>query len=318
MLVSSSLSHAVLPFALSTDGSSVFTNGGWSGTGTVQPNISPGTYSGTIIEGMLVQDFSSGVLTVNSFGGNPAVDGRLKDVNQGVVHTITLTGGTADLRLANSNAFDGGASLWNSTGLTDFQGAVTKIEFTTVFETPIAGRTALIGDLANGGMGAGLSLINIGAGQALSSFTVGLSYGGVFSSAAGNASGPYNPSLPGFTSGVPSNAIPQKSNGFNTPAPGSTSFTSDAFTGTNQFLLAKGYDYDGSGDGYTAADADNVYITSLTWTITRDDNLAFAQDTLFVVSMDGQQYGTSFIPEPSSVILGLSGVALFAFRRRRA
>ena len=318
LLVSSTLSHAVLPFNLTTDGSSVFTNGGWSGDGAVQTNISPGTYTGTIIEGMLVQNFSSGALTINNFGGDPVLpNNRLKDLNQGVVHTITLIGGTADLRLANSNAFDGGASLWNSTGLTDFQG-VTSIVFTSIFETPLAGRTELIGDLANGGMGAGLSLINIGAGQALSSFTVGLSYGGVFSSAAGNASGPYDPSLPGFTSGVPSNAIPQKSAGFNTPAPGSTVFTSDAFTGTNQFLLVKGYDYDGSGDGYTAADSDNVYITSMTWTIRKDDNSVFSPDTLFVVSMDGQQHGTSFVPEPSSVILGLSGVALFAFRRRRA
>ena len=318
LLVSNTLSHAVMPYALSTDSNGAFISGGWTGNGTVQPNINPGTYTGTTIEGILVQDFSSGVLSVD-IAGDLITTGRLKDPNQGAVHTITLIGGgTADIRLANSNGFDGGASLWNSVGLTGFSGNVTSIQFTTVFDTPVAGRSEFANNYGIGGMGAGLALINAGALQGLDSFTVGLSYGGVFSSSAGNSAGPYNPSLPGFVSGVPSGAIPSVSNGFVAGVAGATSFTSNAFTGLDQFLLVKGYDYDGSGNAYQADDGDNVYITSMTWTITKDNNLFFSPDTLFVVSMDGQQYGTSFVPEPSSVILGLTGVALFAFRRRRA
>lgn len=317
LLISATSSHAVLPFPLSTDSSGLFTNGGWTGNGAVQPNVDPGTYTGTTISNILVQDFSSGALTVNTLGGDLFSSGRFKDPNEGVTHTITLTGGTADLRLANSNSFDAGASQWNSTGLTDFQG-VTKIEFTTVFESPVAGRNTDLASITTRGLGAGLALIVAGGSQTLSSFTVGLSYDGVFSSSSANLSNPYDPSLPGYSPGVPAGAIPYQAAGFGTSVAGATTFNSTAFTALDTFLLVRGYDYDGSLNGYTAADADNVYITSMKWTITKDDNSAFSPDTLFVVSMDGQQYGTAVIPEPSSALLGMGGLLLFTLRRRRA
>ncbi len=312
-------SYAVFPFALSTDGSGAFTNGGWSGSGAVQPNINPGTYAGTTISRIMVENFSAGTLTVNQLGGNlfDLPNPRLKDVPFGVSHTITLTGGTADLRMANSNAFDNGASQWNSTGLTDFQG-VTAITFKTIFESPIATRAAQDLGTARFGLGAGLALITAGTGQNLSSFTVGLTYDGIFSDSTPPAAGlPFDRALPGYTAGVPGTAAINAQAGFGSPAPGSTSFTSTAFTGLDQFLLVRAYDNDGT-SGFQSSDGPTVYITEMTWTITKDDNSAFSPNTLFVVSMDGQQYGTTLIPEPSAALLGLGGMLLFASRRLRA
>lgn len=246
---------------------------------------------------------------INNMGGNLFTSNRLLTNPISATHTISLTGGTADLRLHNSNNYDAGGSLFNSVGLTDFQ-SVTAISWTIRFSEPIAGRDTDLASLTTRLMGAGLALITAGTGQTTSSFTVGMNYSDIFSTPT---------SAGDFSAGVPTGAAPRQSGGFNTSTTGATGFTSDAFTGLDQFLLVRGYDYDGTG-GFTAADAPLVYISEMTWTIRRDDNQALASDTLFTMSMDGQQYSNviDVIPEPSSVLL-ITGSILGAclIRRRR-
>lgn len=300
---------AVIPFAWVTNGSGVVTDGSWTGDGTIQNNLNPASTTAQIA----VQDFSLGTIGIDSIGGNASGNiysaGRILTNPITATQSISLTGGTADLRLHNSNSFDGGGALFNSVGLTDFQG-VTEISWTLKFSEPIAGRNETLADLTTRPMGAGLALITAGTGQSLSSFTVDMEFGQIYHEDTLNDV---------FLTGVPTAAVPRQATGFGTAVAGATSFTSSAFSALNQFLLVRGYDYDGVG-GYTAADAELVYMTEMTWTIRRDDGLAFASNTLFTMSMDGQQYAnvTEVIPEPTSLML-MAGSVLGGclFRRRR-
>jgi len=85
--------------------------------------------------------------------------------------------------------------------------------------------------------------------------------------------------------------------------------------------MVMGYDYNGSGNGYTAADADLVYVESLTFTIEAAAGKTFQANTIFTISMDGQQYANvnNAIPEPTAALLvGLTVVGgLIGWRRRR-
>lgn len=296
---------AVFPFSWVTNGSGVISDGDWTGNGTVQSNINPASTTAQIA----VQNFSLGSLFIENMGGNLYTSGRLLTDPVSATHSISLTGGTADLRLHNSNNFDGGGSLFNSVGLTDFQG-VTEISWTLTFSEPIAGRNDALAELLNRPIGAGLALITAGTGQSISSFTVDMEFTQIY----------HEDTLNNFVEGVPSIAVPRQSTGFGAAVAGATSFTSTAFSGLDQYLMLRGYDIDGVG-GYTAADAELVYMKQMTWTIRRDDNAAFASNTLFTMSMDGQQYAnvTEVIPEPTSVMLmagSLLGGCLL--RRRRA
>ncbi len=301
---------AVFPFPLESNASSVIQFGSWSGNGTIQPDVTPGNSSTGVGNAakILVDNFGAGVLTINNMGGDVFTSGRLMTNPVSAIHTISLTGGTADLRLHNSNTFDGGATLHNSIGLEGFTG-VTAVTWTTRYTRPIAGRndTAGIGSLTTRPMGAGLALITAGTGQTVSSFTVGLNYTQIFQDNNGVV-----------TPGVPSGATPRQNSGFGTAVAGATSFTSNAFNNIDEFLLVRGYDV--NGNGWEATDADNVYMQEMTWTIRRDDNAAFASNTLFVFSMDGQQYSNvNIIPEPASVMLLVgSCVGVCLLRRRRA
>lgn len=305
---------AVFPFPLESNANSVIQFGSWVGDsvtpGTIQPNVTPGTTGQPSADAkILVENFGgTGVLTINNMGGDVFTSGRLLTNPVSAIHTFTLTGGTADLRLHNSNSFDGGTNLHNSVGLTGFSG-VTAITWTIRFSEPIAGRndSAGIGSLTTRPMGAGLALITAGTGQTVSSFTVGLNYTEIFQDNNGVV-----------TPGVPSGATPRQNSGFGTAVAGATSFTSNAFNGLDEFLLVRGYDV--NGNGWEATDADNVYMQEMTWTIRRDDNAAFAANTLFTMSMDGQQYASNIdiIPEPASVMfLVASCVGGCLLRRRR-
>jgi hypothetical protein len=315
-LLIASPAFAVIPFSFTTDGSSVITGGTWSGDGTVQPNIVMGTAPGPVQ--LPVTDFTSGTLALNSMGGNDS--GNVYSTNRILTnpltstHVINLTGGSADLRMHNSNNNDGGTLLFNSLGLTNFDG-VTSISWTTTYNQPIAGRNTDLPPHPSGfitrPMGMGLAMVTAGTGQTISSFTVDMSYTQI-----------YQQISPGvFITGVPSIATPTHNAGFGTQVAGATSFTSDAFTGLNQFLLVRGYNMDGIGNSgnMETADADDVYMRQMTWTIRKDDNSAFASDTVFVFSMDGQQYSNfnNVIPEPSSMLLLSASLLGGCLYRRR-
>lgn len=305
---------AVIPFNLQTNSTATIAGGSWSGNGTIQANVTPGTATNDSGGGtgnapkVLVDNFSSGALTINNMGGDVFTTGRLTTNPISAIHTVTLTGGTADLRLHNSNTYDGGANLHNSVGLTGFSG-VTSISWTLRYSRPIAGRNTDLTSLVTRPMGAGLALITAGTNQSISSFTVGMNYTQIFQDNGGVV-----------TAGVPSGAVPIQNAGFGTAVPGATSFTSNAFVATDQFLLVRGYDVGGT-SGFDTSDTDNIYMTEMTWTIRRDDNMAFANNTLFVMSMDGQQYlsNVNIIPEPASVMLLVgSCVGGCMIRRRRS
>jgi len=310
---SASPASAVIPFVFSTDSNAVISGGSWSGNGTVLADAVPGTVNGNFIPPavIVVDNFSSGVLTIDNFGGNVFTSERLRTGPISSTHSITVNGGTADLRMHNSNSFDDGGSLFNSIGLTGFSAGITSITYTMNFSYPIAGRDSDVTSTTTRPIGAGLAMITAGTNLGLNSFDVGMSFSGAISTPTSNGT---------FVPGVPSNAIPLQNSGFGTPVAGATSFSSTGFAGFDNFLLVRGYDYNGSGNGYDGADADLAYITGMTWTITPKTNQNFAANTLFVFSMDGQQYLNVFaIPEPTSSLLvagSLVGACLLRRRRR--
>jgi hypothetical protein len=187
----------------------------------------------------------------------------------------------------------------------------------------MAGRNDATTEKQSRPLGGALGLVATGSGLALTDFRVQLQLGGVSSASSSNGT---------FTPGVPVNAIPWASDGWDSPAAaGATSFVSnDGFTGLINltsvasgvnFLMVKGYDVNGSGNGYQPADADLVYATTLTFTVEAAAGKTFQSGTIFTISMDGQQYANvnNAIPEPTAgVLLGLAAIGgLLGWRRRR-
>ncbi len=318
-------SWAVLPFILSTDSSGNLSSGNsWVGSGIVQANVIPQPFSGTGGVGLqnpiLVSGFSAGTLTVGA--GNLLPSNRVS-ATTGVTHNVTLTGGTGNLHVANSANFDGGNSLFNSVGLSEFSTGVTKIVWTIEYTLPLAGRNDTTTGLDNRPIGGALGLVNAGSGLAANQYSVKMALGGVSSAPTSNGT---------FTPGVPSNARPFASAGWagtSISNAGATTFATDAgFDGTvplgnssTNFLLIRGYDVNGSGNGYTTADSDLVYVKSVTFEISLTGGGSFASNTAFTISMDGQQYANvnNAIPEPTAgVLVGLAVIGgLIGWRKRK-
>lgn len=307
--------RAVLPFDLSTNGSAIINNGSWVGNGTVQANLSAGNFD---VDGLdidtLVQDFSAGTFTINP--GHIYPPDRISST-LGASLSVSLTGGTGDFEIANSNSLDGGNLMYDSVVLRDLAG-VTAINMTLMFTNPIAGRTDNTTPLGSRPIGGAVGIISPSPTLTASEINVTMQFLGVYSSSV--ADGP-------FVAGVPVGAIPFYSAAWDTYDPEQNLFTSDGFSGLittlgqddTDLLLVRGYDFNGSGNGYTAADAPLVYITGMTWTITPDAGNTFAADTAFTVSMDGQQHGNlNVVPEPSTVLFaGLASLGVVFGRRRR-
>lgn len=295
-------------------------SGTWTGNGSVVPNITPGTTSATNSK-IFVNDFGSGTLQINpgSLYPNTANVANLNDTNRvtsstGVSHAITINGGTADLLLANTNNYDGGSDKWNSIGLSGFSPGVTSITWTMTYTLPIAGRTSSTTQLDSRPMGGALGLAATG-GIALTNFNVDLELEDMYST----------PTADGvFVSGIPALARPYASTNWGTTTGGQTTFHSNGFTGlvppgelSNNFLLVRGYDYNGSGNGYTAADAPLVYTQTYQWTISLDSG-TFTAGTQFVMSLDGQQFtNLNNVPEPTLVGLVAMAVGILVFFRRQ-
>ncbi len=322
LLTTSFQASAVLPFTMSTNATSVITGGSWVGNGAVQPNVSTTTFVTPNVDAdVLVNDFTNGSLTINP--ANLFPEPRINAAT-GVTHSVAVTGGTADFRIANSNNFDLAGARYNAVGLQGFSGNVTKFVWTMQYTLPMAGRNDSTTEKITRPLGAAFGLVATGSGLALTDFKVQLQLGGVSSASSSNGT---------FTPGVPSNAIPWASDGWDSPAAaGATSFVSnDGFLGLidlltlgsgANFLMVKGYDVNGSGNGYQSADADLVYATTLTFTVEAAAGKTFQSGTIFTISMDGQQYANvnNAIPEPTAgVLLGLAAIgSLVGWRGRRA
>lgn len=303
-------SQAVVAYlGLETDGSQNILGGSWSGNGTIQSNLTPGTssFDGSTItpgnSGVLVDNFTgSGTLSINSFAsGDPGTERFEADTTANV--TVSIAGGSADLFLANSAPWDGGADSFNSIQLHDLAG-VTSVSFTVQFDRLIAGRVWEPTNLGAAPTIAGLNLLAPGTGLATTNFNLSAAYNGVVSSADGinfvpGAAG-YNPTL---------------SPNYDAASAGDTTFTSSDLTGWH---ILRGYDVDGSG-AYDATDADKVYIDSVTFTVTPIGAASFAPDTELAISLDGERHANAdnAIPEPSVSLLGLAALAGLGIRRRR-
>ncbi len=320
-------SWAVLPFVVSNTTTGVLdpVHATWTGNGTVQNNLFPGNWTSTAStnKDVLANNFSTGTLSIKpgSLYPNPRIS-----TNQGVSVSTSLTGGTGDLVMVNSTNFDDSATKYNSIALTDLQG-VTSISLTISFVQPIAARSDFTTlNLDSFPVGAALGLVSTGSGLALTDFNVAMSYGQVYSDA--NDDGV-------FIGGVPSTARPLISGGWvgtsTTPVygtPGATSFNSSGFTGLinvlgagdTDFLMVRGWDTSNNGTFSPATEADLVYVSSLTWTITPDAGKTFAAGTEFTISMDGQQHANlNAVPEPSAwILMGATGVTCLILRRRGA
>ena len=270
----------------------------------------------------MVVKLTGGTLTLadlrkfDDSGGSPS---NMLSPTIGAEFRVTLVGGTADLRISSSSATAKGpvSTEWNSIGLTNFSAGVTEISFELVYNQLIAGRSQSPSNLGGQPWFTAFGLLGSGTGLAPDDFNVEMSVGGLFSSPS--ETGP-------FSMGLGPNSVARVSNAFNAAGVGDTTFTTiDGFEGEAQegignepnFLMIRGYDYDGIG-GYTSADAPLVYGTRQTWTVTLDSG-TFASDTSFVFSLDGQQYSSlANVPEPRSVVLLAGATFVLFFRRRRA
>ncbi|MEM9080089.1 MAG: PEP-CTERM sorting domain-containing protein [Verrucomicrobiota bacterium] len=298
--------EAVFTFDVSTSSGAnpTITGGSWTGDGAVQPDVAVGP----IFDGdVLVDDFTSGTFRID--GSALGTNGRIT-TGSGVSHTITFTGGTGDLVVINSNGNDGGSLLFNNMTILDLMG-VTSISIVTKYDDPIAGRNIIPTSKGGLPMGMSLGLNNAGTGLGLDSFQVTYSLGNLVTSTDGT----------NFNLGA-SGAMPF-SNGWDSVVGGQSTFTASDFPGLSMDgdrgdlqLWVRSYDLDGE-DGPTSGDAELAYANTFTFTITPDSG-TFAADTVFLLSMDGQQYGNvGLVPEPSVVALVSILGAGFVLRRRR-
>ncbi|MBT8037113.1 MAG: PEP-CTERM sorting domain-containing protein [Verrucomicrobiae bacterium] len=302
---------AVFPFLVETNGSNNFVSGygAYTGGGTVQSNVVAGSFSaGGLNNSLLVEGVDNGILSFDT-----AVSGTRVDSDLSATIGINFTGATGDLYVANSANYDGGDDKFNSVGLSGLAG-VTSLSVTFTYNQYVAGRDSDPGGLNNRPMLSGLGLVNTGTGLALSNFDIAMSLGGSHYATDGT----------NFTAGGPG-VTSHSSAAWDTITGGGIHYAADAFAGTvslgassTNFLMVKGFDFDGG--GYGAADAQKFYADTQTWTITPGGGATtFAEDTQFTFSLDGKQYANlSNVPEPSgSMLLAVTGLAALGYRRRK-
>ena len=314
---------AVLPIHVVTDSGGNIIGGSYSGSGTVQPDATPGTFSTDgVVAKTLVAGSTGGAFTINpgALANTPGTDPRF-ETNENLGATITysiLGGGSADFTLTNSTTNDGSDTLFNSFGLTNFSGNVTGVSVTVAYNQYVGGRDRT--ETVNRPMLAALGMVNAGTGSAGGNYTVGMNFNDVYSSIDGT----------NFLAGLAANpsGAPLVSNGVTVASAGSTSFGApDGFTGTigvgsgnPHFILLRGYDMDGSGLYTPGTDDRRVYAKEVEFTIGVDGaSTAFVSDTQFTFSMDGANYSNVVnVPEPSALLLGSLGVLALLRRSRRS
>ena len=273
----------------------------WTGTGVDPVKLpNPGTNPNTAVR---VGGTSGGTLTIPS---SSLLQDRFVTATS-VSVDVAVTGGTGDLQLANRTAFDNGAGRWDSIQLGGFSAGVSAVTFTVNYSNPVAGRVGFTGGrLDSGPLGSALGLVAEQVG--VNNFNVSTFYGGTFTAADENA-----PLFPGPLVGT-ANASPLLGAGPNFQS--TTGFSGLINSNLDSdFLLVDGYDTDGN--GRDNADAPRSYITSQTWTITANNAGDFTPQTLFTLSLDGRQFQSVLVPEPSTALLGLGGLALVSLRRKR-
>jgi len=318
--------YAVLPFLV--DQTSITTDTG--GSAIINPNINNniGTNgNGTTRSIATGAESVSGTLNVRNVVrlSDDALDGDL-DINfdfnvtgTSTTNTSMTSNGTATLQVINSNNSDNGGSLFNSFQVTDLEG-VTEFTLTFTYSELVGGRTDAVAS-SNRPLLAGAALNQLGTGVTLGNISADISLANVFSSNA--ADGP-------FVSGLPSTAVAVTSANLSQDVVGGTDFTG-TFGGTvplNQandvnYLVIRGFDLDGNDMGVEGPNGQNIepfefenaLADTITFTISTSDADGFDDGTLFIFSVDGDQF--SSVPEPTgTTLLGL-GAGLLLLRRKR-
>ena len=301
---------AVFPLTdLATDSLGNVIGGSYSGDGTVQSNVvaPAGGATGSFL---FVDDASSGTVTVDSL---PTPSQTRLSPGTGVDFSFTFGGGTGDVFLNDRNSFDGGANDFDGISLSGMSG-VTSASVTIEYSNLHAARNFNLTG-RSGPYFAGVILADPGEGLNAFDYNLVAELNGVVSSTDGVN---FSPGLdPSFTMiGSPE---------YDPASPGDTVFTADSLPDIpTGFLSIKGFDTNEDGN-LSLGDLQNVYAESLTWTITRDDGLAFPEGTRFLFSLDGQVYSNqedataaaAAIPEVSGFFALSTLFMLSIFSRRR-
>jgi len=235
-----------------------------------------------------------------------------------VTGSVAGSSGNADIFVSNNNNNDGGANLFDSFQILNLEG-VTEFTLTLTSSVLIAGRPESP-EASNRPFLAGFGVIDEGSTNDINNFTADIELGGVVSASSPSGT---------FTEGLPSGAIAGLTTaGVTQLAAGSTSFQG-VFNGTvntnsnadGDYLIIRGFDV--NADGTTTDDEfQQVYATSISYTIATTDVGGFSADTAFNISIDGDQFSNvsaaaAAIPEPTgTTLLGL-GASLLLLRRRR-
>ena len=295
-----------------------FENPVWIGKGTVF-EIDPKTNHKDNIQ-LFVENFKTGTLVIDELARDAMLPkDRVRETLK-ARYKIRITGGTADLMVANTSSSDRGRgrNYFNSINLTGLEG-VTKIDVTLSFNEPVAARKQALNILECLPLVGATGCWSAGEGLSEKDFSVTATYRGTSSSTDGLS----------FSRGVPQNGTPVITEGFDARPIIAPTFLSNGFTGlvapgggpiSDHFLTLRGYDCDGK-EGFTKDDCELHYAKSVQWTITPGKG-TFKDDTGFMFSMDGQQHENFLTvpstPEPTTALLSTLGALALLGRRRRS
>lgn len=289
------VSNAAFRLQFDTDTSGSVTTGGFSGTGTLANSVTTDNNN----DSNAITNLGSGAaltLEIDETAAPSNVSIVSTDLN--VTQTFTFTGGsnTADLSLNASSSYHKGYNI------TDLAG-VTSMTIEYVFSSPISARDTSPTRLDGFPWGVSFGLVNAGTGLTTSDFDISFEISDLYYST--------NPGTAAFTSTLPS-FDPYAAAGYdNASTAGTLNFVSDdGFTGisgngaNSDNFIVRGFNDETTDTTFDSIDATQFYAT--TFSVTISSTTAFASNTAFIFSLDGEQ--PIFIPEPST--LTLSGIAL--------
>ena len=315
--------HGAIGFYLGADGTNLITDNsggtiaGYTGGGTIlnKPDVS-----------------ATGVLVANS--GSGSITGIVMQ-RAGTTFDLGFTFTAANLSLPamadieiTTGTTSGGALGWGFTNLQN----VSCLTVTTSFAQPLAAR----GAGSSSPRAWGPSIQNRGTDVdfiATATFPdmVTLLHDGPFP----------DPLVQGvdFVRGTPTGILPSRGNettGVTISGGSVPTLTTVGDPEHRKWIGIEGLDWNGDGDAFDGvagttgdeSDFDLSYLNTIEWEICSRDGSAFADDTAFAFSMDGEIYNNTLaeaisatdllaVPEPSGItLLGLGSLALLARRKR--
>lgn len=297
-----------------TDATGTPTTGSYSGSGTLDANITTGTAGFEII------GVSNGDSITTEIYDDSTAQNFSPDI-MGQTTTFGLTGGTADIGLSVGGTGFKGWGAYNMDG-------VSELNLVTVFSEPVHGRTNNLTRLDGYPWGFSTGLLSAGTGLNPENFEITYTISDLYHSDTPTVAGSYVAGLD------PTGVSAYAAAGWD-----STTFSSTdvVFSSTNGFegindsstgadinnLTVRGLDDDGG--SLTLNNVREYYATTFEVSIrptgvdTNGDPITeFAADTRFVFSYDGDRMlSIAPVPEPSSTVLLVLTLAAGLGRRRR-